>query len=240
VTTKAEQLAARLGLVFQNQRLLEQALMHRSYINEHPSSTLDSNERLEFLGDAVLNFSTATLLYGSLPHKSEGELTSLRAALVKTPTLAAFARQLGLGPYVSMSKGEAAGGGRERDALLADVFEALLAAVYLDQGIVAAQAFLEPLLQGQIAQLLSSGSVLDHKSRLQELIQAVRGVTPHYRTVEVRGPDHQRDFTVEVWAGNMLLGVGRGSSKQVAAQAAALVALEALDASGEVRHEQSI
>lgn len=224
----AAQLSARLGLAFVDQRLLDQALVHRSYLNEHPLSTLESNERLEFLGDSVLNMVTAAVLYQRLPASSEGQLTSMRAALVKTATLAEFARQLSLGTYLRMSKGEESGGGRDREALLADTFEAVVAAIFLDQGLAATHVFLGPLLEGKIQQIEQSGQVLDYKSRLQETMQALRNLTPQYRTVAATGPDHQRQFTVEVWVGEELLGVGTGHSKQVAAQAAAFTALEGL------------
>jgi ribonuclease III len=223
---KIEQLQQRLGLVFTTPGLLETALVHRSYLNEHPLSDLHSNERLEFLGDSVINFLAARFLFQRMPEASEGQLTALRSGLVKTSTLAGFARRFGLGQHIRMAKGEASGGGRERDALLADAFEALLAAIYLDQGIEAAGAFAAPLLEQELGQLLSHGGPLDHKSRLQEVVQAARAITPRYRTVNASGPDHRREFTVEVWADEELLGVGVGQSKQSAAQAAALAALE--------------
>jgi ribonuclease-3 len=225
-------LADMLGVSFHNLDLLGSALIHRSFLNEHPERTegLPSNERLEFLGDAVLNLVTASWLYQTFPERSEGELTALRAALVKTPTLARFARMLNLGEHVRISRGEASNAARERPALLADVFEAVLGAIYLDQGVDAATRFVQPFLQQETDLIIAGQSDIDHRSRLQEHIQARQGITPTYRTVQISGPDHRRNFTIEVLVGEERLGVGSGASKQVAAQNAARQALEALHA----------
>lgn len=225
-------LIGRLGLRFDDMRLVEGALAHRSYINEHPDRThgLPNAERLEFLGDAVLNYIAAELVYQRFPEYSEGELTRLRTELIKTPTLAAFARELELGHYVLLSRGEDHSGARDRDSLLADMFESLLAAIYFDQGLEAARAFMLPLLERQLALLAQGRPTRDYKSHLQEYIQAQRNITPLYHIIDATGPDHQREFTVEVRAGDELLGCGRGSSKQAATQDAARAALEALEA----------
>lgn len=217
-----------LGISFTDRRLLRSALLHRSFVNERPSETggLPSNERLEFLGDSVLNFVSADLLYRRFPERSEGELTTLRTTLVKTATLAGFARELRLGDYVQLSMGDESASARQRPPLLADLFEAILGAIYLDCGIETARAFATPFLE----RALTQGTTPDYKTLLQERVQAVRSKTPHYRTVAVSGPDHRREYTVEVLLGEERLGVGSGHSKQAAAQQAALHALRDLDA----------
>lgn len=228
----SEELMKDLGVTFADPRLLESALIHRSFAHERPDQVvgLTSNERLEFLGDAVLNFLTASWLYERFPARGEGELTSLRAALVKTTTLARFARELRLGNYIRISRGEDTSAARNRNPLLADVFEAVLGAVYLDRGIEAARAFVLPFLEREIELILSGQAEIDYRTRLQERVQAEYGITPVYRTVRVTGPDHRREFTVEVLVGEEPFGLGSGSSKQMAAQNAARVALESLDA----------
>lgn len=205
------------------------ALVHRSYVHERWAEPLQSNERLEFLGDSVLNFLTARFLYDAFPDKGEGELTALRAALVRTAALAKLARELQLGKALKLGKGEEQSGGREREPLLADAFEALIAAIFLDGGLDAADRLLRPMLQTNAAAIIAHGLVLDDKSRLQERVQAERNQTPYYKTIRAEGPDHDRRFTIEVWAGSERLGVGQGPSKQTAAQAAARAALEYLD-----------
>ena len=219
-------------MTFSDPRLLQSALIHRSFLHEHPDQAigLTSNERLEFLGDAILNFVAAQQVFERFPDRGEGELTSLRSALVKTATLAGFARDLNLGAYVRLSKGEDSSGARERDALLADTFEAVVAAIYLDSGLETVRRFIGPMLDRQITAIAAHGLVLDYKSRLQERVQADRNITPRYHTVSVTGPDHRREFTVEVLAGGARLGLGQGASKQAAAQEAARVALEQLAA----------
>ncbi len=218
-----------LGVRFNDENLLLSAVTHRSYVHEHYESLIPPNERLEFLGDSVLNFLTARYLYLRYPDFGEGQLTALRAALVRTGTLARFARSVGLGAHLKLGKGEENSGGRERDGLLADAFEAVIAAIYLDQGIAAAEGFLLPLLEAESERITTHGLQLDDKSRLQERVQSERNLTPRYRTVSVEGPDHSRTFTIEVYAGGEKLGVGVGNSKQSAAQAAARAALEYLD-----------
>ena len=216
-----------LGVTFHDQRLLKSALLHRSFVNERPAETdgLPSNERLEFLGDAVLNFISATLLYERFPAKSEGELTSLRTTLVKTTTLATFARELRLGDYVLLSMGDDSANARQRPALLADLFEAVFGAIYLDQGIDRARQFALPFLERALAQ----GTTPDYKTMLQERIQALYSKTPHYRTIAVSGPDHRREYTVEALLQEQRLGVGTGPSKQAAAQQAAFHALQSIE-----------
>jgi ribonuclease III len=225
-----------VGVNFQNPQLLRSAFVHRSFLHEHPERfpELSTNERLEFLGDAVLNFLTASWLFAHFPKKSEGDLTSLRAALVKTATLAAFARELDLGKHVLISRGEDTPTARNRPALLADVFEAVLGAIYIDRGLEAARAFIEPYLERQTA-AIEAGLVarVDYRTRLQEQVQASFNQTPVYYTVDVTGPDHERTFTLEVRIGGTRLGTGSGPSKQAAAQAAAQQALAALEQSAD-------
>lgn len=226
---RIENLMDALNVHFNDPALLQSALTHRSYVHEHYQTSLQPNERLEFLGDSVLNFLAAQYLYHAFPHYGEGQLTALRAALVRTTTLAGFARGFDLGAHLKLGKGEEQSGGRERDSLLADAFEAVVAAIYLDQGMEQTRRFLLPCLEMQSAHMLDQQLLLDHKSRLQERIQAEYNLTPRYRTLHVEGPDHHRIFTIEVYAGNKKLGVGSGTSKQAAAQEAARAALEHLD-----------
>lgn len=214
----------RLGFVFSDKSLLLRALTHRSYLNETAIVYAD-NERLEFLGDAVLDLIVAELLYQRFPEQHEGFLTALRARLVRRETLAQFARQLDLGPLLLMGKGEEDGGGRERDAILCAAFEALVGATYLDQGLSATAAFLIPFVRPDI-DLVSDGQLhKDPKSLLQEWSQAELNATPTYITTASEGPDHARAFTVEVRIAGVTYGVGKGQSKQRAAQEAARAAL---------------
>lgn len=224
-------LQTRLGLRFADPKLLRSALVHRSYLHEHPDQGvgLTDGERLEFLGDAILNYLAGTLLYDRFPTRGEGELTGLRSALVKTATLAFFARELGLGSYIWLSKGEEINGARERDALLADTFEALVAAIYLDQGLETARVFVNMLFEQQIETIEARGLMLDYKSQLQQRIQAERNITPRYQVIAEQGQDPRREYTIEVLAGDVRLGSGQGPSKQAAAQAAARAALEQLE-----------
>jgi ribonuclease III len=230
----ASRLEEVIGVAFRDERLLQSAFVHRSFIHEHPERVpgLTANERLEFLGDAVLNFITAAWLYTRYPAQSEGELTTLRAALVKTSTLAGFARSLNLGAYVRISRGEDTPTARNRAPLLADVFEAILGAIYLDQGLEAARAFITPFLERQIEAIESGTAEIDYRTRLQERTQSRFNLTPVYRTIAVRGPDHQREYTMEVLVGEQSFGIGSGPSKQAAAQAAAQAALARLQGEG--------
>ena len=223
-------LQTRLGLRFADPQLLRSALVHRSFLHEHPDQGvgLTDGERLEFLGDAILNYLAGTLLYDRFPSHSEGELTGLRSALVRTATLAGFARDLSLGAYIRLSKGEEINGAREREALLADTFESLIAAIYLDQGLETAKLFVNLLFEQQIEAIEAHGLALDYKSQLQQRIQAERNLTPRYQVVAEHGQDPRREYTIEVLAGDVRLGAGQGPSKQAAAQAAAQAALEDL------------
>ena len=218
-----------LGLNFRDKTLLQRALTHRSYINENSDFPLEDNERLEFLGDAVLDFITAEYLYHRFPEMSEGQLTSLRAALVRTETLASFASEIGLGEHIFLGRGEEEHGGRTRLAILCDCFEALIGALYLDHGLETAKAFVVEVIKTAIPRILEGETDKDAKSLLQELSQKYRKVTPTYRTVGERGPDHAKEFTVAAMIGRETYGLGVGHSKQVAAQTAAGAALERLE-----------
>src|SRR2546425_9040635 len=218
-----ELLEEALGVHFQNQALLRLALTHRSYIYETAGAGLSSNERLEFLGDSVLAFISADFLYRTFPELSEGELSDVRATLVKMGTLATFARDIQLGNFLLMGKGEQSSGGSQR--ILASAFEALLGAIYLDQGMEVVKRFLVPRLEPIAHDVVKKRLFKDNKSLFQELAQAHDGITPSYRLVNQEGPSHDREFTVEVMLGEQVVGRGQGRNKQAAEQEAALVAL---------------
>lgn len=215
-----------IGIRFDDETLLRQALVHRSFLNENPQFALPSNERLEYLGDALLDFVVGAYLYDRYPEMNEGELTSLRAALIKASGLAQLARSMELGRYVYLSHGEDDRGGRDRVGLLSDVFEALVAAIYLDRGLEKTREIILALVQPEATRIIQGGLDRDHKSRLQEWSQRELGVTPVYRTVSERGPDHAKEFTVEALLGGEIYGRGVGRSKQAAEQSAAKEALE--------------
>lgn len=216
--------AARLGLVFADISLLSRALTHRSYLNENAGDVVEDNERLEFLGDAVLDFVVSGWMYHRYPEMREGELTRLRSSFVRTEQLAAFARQIDLGKALRLGRGEEASGGRERDTLLCDAFEALIGALYLDQGVEAVAAFVKPFLESVEDEALLNDR--DPKSRLQEVVQRQGGPPPTYRVVSVSGPDHQRVFEVIVEVNGQEMGRASGPSKRVATQRAARDALQ--------------
>jgi ribonuclease-3 len=210
---------------FKSSALLRRALTHRSYVNEHPEEPED-NERLEFLGDAVLDFVTGSFLYHHYPEMHEGRLTRLRAALVRTEQLADFAREMGVSELMRLGKGEEDAGGRYRQPLLCGAFEAIVGAFYLDSGIGAVRDFVEPLFGPAAERIQREELDVDPKSLFQEWAQAELGLTPRYHTVSAVGPDHQREFTVEVSLGDEVYGLGVGRNKQLAAQAAAQAALK--------------
>jgi ribonuclease-3 len=218
-----------LGYTFRDPLLLHAALIHTSYVNERPGRGLESNERLEFLGDAVLGTVVAHRLYELRPESPEGELTVLRAWLVRHSTLARWARQLSIGPHLLLGRGEARGGGRDRPALLSRGFEAVIGSVYLDGGIEAARTVLLPLVDQEIQVGFSPQRVVDAKSRLQQVTQARFESTPIYNLVDHSGPGHAPLFVVEVKAGPEVLARGSGHSKRAAQQAAAHAALQQLD-----------
>lgn len=216
--------AARLNLPFRNFSLLARALTHRSYINENPGSKED-NERLEFLGDAVLDFLVAAWLYEHMPEMPEGRLTSLRAALVCNEQLADFARTWQLGNALRLGRGEEESGGRDREHILGSAFEAVIAALYLDQGLDTVANVLNPIL-GFAAPFIAKNNLdQDAKSVLQEHTQSHGLGTPEYVVIEVTGPDHQREYVVEVRVNGSVWASGRGKNKQAATKAAARAAI---------------
>ncbi|MBI9044880.1 MAG: ribonuclease III [Anaerolineaceae bacterium] len=221
-------LAQRLGLPFTDMLLLNRAFTHRSFLNEH-SEALEDNERLEFLGDAVLDFIVASWLYNHFPEMPEGDLTRMRAALVHTEKLAEFSREMQLGNALKLGRGEMQNDGRNRSPLLCDVFEALVGALYLDSGIDTVTDFVFPLLEATADQIFTSQSFEDPKSRLQEWAQASGYSAPQYVTRNEKGPDHSKVFEVVVKIKGKVFGVGVGPSKQSAAKIAAKNAIQKLN-----------
>jgi len=217
-----------LSISFSNPSLLEQALVHSSYVNENPGFALNSNERLEFLGDAVLGLIIAEKLYRDFSQSTEGEMTKRRSALVRRDTLARVARTIELGDYLYLGKGEETSGGRRKPANLAGALEAVIAAIFLDQGSTTTEEVILRLFDEELQKVANRGAGADYKSQLQELIQAREQQTPAYQLVEAMGPDHDRRFTVEVRIGDTVLGRGSGKSKKVAETEAARAALEQL------------
>jgi ribonuclease-3 len=211
---------------FNHPHLLVTALTHRSALNEGISTSTQSNERLEFLGDAVLELAATNFLYATCPNEPEGNLTAYRSALVKTTTLAEVATELGLGEQLLMSKGEESTGGRTNESLLADTMEAVLGALYLDQGFMAVDDFLQRHLFPRFTVIIQQKLYKDAKSHLQELVQAKGLDTPDYQVISEVGPDHDKDFTVAVFVDGTMVGQGQGKSKQQAQQGAARQALE--------------
>lgn len=207
--------------------LLQRALTHRSYLNEH-SEVIEDNERLEFLGDAVLDFLVADWVYHHFPEMAEGELTKLRSALVKTEQLAEFARQLGLGEMMLLGKGEAESGGQNRANLLCATFEAVIGAIYLDGGIEEVQKFLKPIVEKTAEEIVAQNKEREPKSFLQEWAQSNGYGPPVYRTISVSGPEHAKFFEVEVYIGNRCYGKGEGPNKRAASKNAAKMALKYL------------
>ena len=207
--------------------MLTRALTHRSYMNEN-KDVLEDNERLEFLGDAILNFIVAEWLYNHYPEKQEGFLTKVRAALVHTQQLSAFARKIELGPAILVGRGEASTGGRDRDAILCDAFEALIAAMYLDTDIQTVKNFIVPLLETESSEILKSHAEEDVKSRLQEWAQAQGYASPIYVLVSESGPDHAKQFEVVALVNNRKIASGKGSSKQTAEKDAAVNSMKKL------------
>lgn len=214
-----------IGVTFQNTEILQLAFIHRSHLNESEYHTL-SNERLEFLGDAILSFLTSHYLYEKYPDLPEGILTNIRSALVKTQSLSDIAQKLKLGDLLLLSRGEEESGGRTNPSLLADAFEALLGAIFLDQGISAAQHTLEAFLFPLASDIVKNRTYTDFKSLFQEIIQQDNRISPVYRVIKSEGPDHAKTFWIEALVGDTQMGSGMGKSKQEAEQDAARDALE--------------
>ena len=217
-----------LGTAFRDESLLRQAFVHRSYLNENPEAALDSNERLEFLGDAALGLAVAQRLYEHFPTHGEGLLTELRAHLVRRDTLARAAERLTLGEHLLLGRGEESAGGRRRPSSLAAVFEAVVGAILLDQGLAAVERFVSSALAIELEGIRSGIVPADPKSRLQILVQSRGQPLPEYRTSKAEGPEHARLFTVEAYLNGDVVGVGQGKTKRQAEREAARRALEKL------------
>jgi ribonuclease III len=220
-TKDFSQFEQKTGVTFQNKDLLRQAFTHRSFLNENRGTNLEHNERLEFLGDAVLELIVTDYLYKKYPQTSEGELTSYRSALVNSITLAQAATDLGMNDFLLLSHGEAKDTGRARTYILANTFEAFLGSLYLDQGYDATRDFLSKHIFHLIDEIVEKGLWMDAKSKFQESAQDEVGVTPSYKTIKEIGPDHDKKFTVGVYLNNELVVTGEGRSKQEAEQNAA-------------------
>lgn len=214
-------LEEKVGFVFNDKDLLKRAFTHRSYLNENRELNLKHNELLEFLGDAVLELVTTDHLYSEFPEKTEGDLTAYRASLVNTNTISDVATELGFNDYLLLSKGEAKDTGRARQYILANTFESFVGALYLDQGYGVAKDFISKNLIPKLDNILKEGLWMDAKSKLQEFVQETEGVTPNYQTLDERGPDHDKIFTVGLFYGNKEITRGEGKSKQEAEQEAA-------------------
>lgn len=215
------------GIIFKNKNLLVQAFLHRSYLNENKGLKMDHNERLEFLGDAILELVVTEYLYAKYPKKTEGDLTSYRAALVNTITLSGVAGRLSMNDFLLLSKGEAKDTGRARQYILANTFESFVGALYLDQGYEQAKDFIAKNLFPLTDEIVAKGLWQDAKSRFQEIAQEKMSITPQYKTAQEVGPDHAKNFIVGVYLGNEKSGEGEGKSKQEAEQDAAQNALDA-------------
>jgi ribonuclease-3 len=228
IVTDVKEFQNIIGVNFQNMSLLEQALVHSSYINENPEYTLGHNEKLEFLGDAVLGFYVAEKLYKDYPDTNEGQMTKFRAALVSRDALARVTKSIRLGDFLYLGRGEESSGGRHKKANLAGALEAVIAAVYLDRGENETRDFILRILDKEMKRIDRKDIIIDYKSRLQETIQSKYQTAPGYRLVSEKGPDHDKTFTVEVIVNETVLGRGTGKSKKEAETEAARFALENL------------
>lgn len=227
-----ENLEKNLGIKFSNINLIDTALTHRSYLNEHREEGLQNNERLEFLGDAVLELIISAYIFNNYMEKPEGELTNIRAAVVRTESLAEESRKLGLGEFLKMSKGEEDSGGRDKDYLLANTFEAVLGAIYQDQGFEVCKEYLGRTILKKVSNIVENNLFIDPKTQAQEIIQAQFKVTPLYEVVKEEGPDHDKKFTVALRINNKEIAQGTGSSKQKAEEDAAKASIEKLNNQG--------
>jgi len=223
-----ENLNQELNFELTNEVLFQTAFTHRSYLNEHPKYELPSNERLEFLGDAVLQFLSSRFLYEKFTELPEGDLTNLRASIVKTASLAQEAKKIGFGKYLLLSKGEETTGGREREYLLANTFEAFLGALYLEKGIDVCNLFLEKNLFYKVEETIEKNTYKDPKTKFQEKIQEIKKTTPNYKILESWGSEHEKSFKVGAFVNGELFSEGLGSSKQKAEQDAAAKGLDKL------------
>ena len=221
------ELEKKIKIEFSDRKLLDTAFVHKSYVNEHREIKGEHNERLEFLGDAVLELVVTEFLYKNYPSKGEGILTNWRSALVKGKHLAEISEKLDLGVYLYLSRGEERSGGRKKNYILANTLEALIGAIYLDKGYGAAHDFINDSILKQLSYILEQGLHIDAKSRFQEISQDLLGVTPEYRMMKDEGPDHDKLFVMGAYIGEELIAEGDGSSKQKAEQEAAAQALKA-------------
>lgn len=219
----------KLGVIFKNKDILNTALIHRSYINENRGKNLENNERLEFLGDAVLELIISDYIYTKYPTKPEGELTAIRSAIVRTESLADESRKLDVGQYLLMSRGEEDSGGKSKEYLLANMYEALLGAIYLDQGFAECQKYVERTLLKKVDNIVSEGLFIDPKTKVQEILQSRFKITPSYEIISEEGPDHDKYFTMALKVGNKKISEGHGSSKQRAEEDAAQNAIGLLE-----------
>lgn len=222
---KLNDLASKLGLKFKNEANITSAFIHRSYLNES-KTVKNSNERLEFLGDSILSLLVSEYLYLQYPKFSEGELTNLRSSVVKTKTLSEISQNLDLGKYLYLSRGEEESGGRENISILANTFEAFLGAIYLDLGLPSVKKILSKFLFPLLDEILAKKKYKDAKSEYQEIIQEQTKISPIYKVITQKGPDHAKEFTVGVYVDNILQAMGSGKSKQEAEMEAAEAALE--------------
>lgn len=221
-----DKLQKKIKIIFKDINLLDTVFVHTSYLNEHKSLKVCHNERLEFLGDAVLELVVTEYLYKTFPKQEEGVLTNWRSALVKGKHLAEIASDLELGPYLYLSRGEERSGGRKKNYILANTLEALIGAIFLDQGYKTCHIFIDQFILKHLDEILRKGHHIDAKSKLQEISQDTLGITPEYRVHEQHGPDHNKIFTMGAYIGEELAGEGKGSSKQKAEQKAAEQALK--------------
>jgi ribonuclease III len=224
-----EELQKLIAVQFKDPAFLHQALVHRSFLNENKDTPMESNERFEFLGDAVLELWSSDTLFKLFPDYPEGKLTNLRSLVVCTENLAIIAGDINLGNYVLLSRGEETHQGRENQSILADTFESVIGAIYLDSGFNAAAKFLDQFLLPSLKNISQSKNLKDPKSLFQEIAQAKEGITPHYQTISESGPDHRKNFEVGVYLDKKLIAKGKGNSKQKAEEAAATAGYQKLN-----------
>lgn len=229
IKDRINRLERKLGLNFSDQNLLRRALTHKSYVNERGQKKLKDNERLEFLGDSVLDLIVSRHIFVNYPNHPEGELAKIRSVVVSAPILAEVAGKLELGKYMLLGKGEELTGGRERNSILADCLEAVVGAIYLDRGLELAREFILDLLSSQIETVECGEYIRDYKTMLQELIQQDSDFRPEYEVVAEKGPDHNKKFTVEVTLDGKTIGIGKGDSKKKAEQKAAKEAINEVE-----------
>ena len=223
------EIAKKIGVEFKDKRLLKVAFTHRSYLNENRGKGLKNNERLEFLGDAVLELIISSFLFTNYPDRAEGDLTSIRAAVVRTESLAEESRKLDIGQYLKMSKGEEDSGGKEKEYLLANLYEAILGAIYLEHGYDMCKEFVTRTLLNKVEKIVAEGLFVDPKTKIQELMQSKFKITPTYEIIGEDGPDHDKVFTVALLKGDKKLAVGHGHSKQKAEEDAAKNAIDKIE-----------